>query len=289
MTIPSLTLPSLTDIDRIINAALAEDIGQGDITSNATLPRGAQCHFAIRAREACIVSGIEIAARLLMRTTPGESAPQIKINVTDGTHAQAGTTLLEGAGLASLIFRLERVALNLMQHMSGIATLTGRYVEAIAGTDVILLDTRKTTPGLRVLDKYAVRCGGAQNQRMRLDDAVLIKDNHIAVCGGVIKAIEKARAYVPASIRIEVECDTLDQVDEAVRAGADIIMLDNMDIPTMREAVKRVAGKVPLEASGNVTLERIRLIAETGVQYISVGRITHSAPSVDIGLDVIMN
>jgi nicotinate-nucleotide pyrophosphorylase (carboxylating) len=178
----------------------------------------------------------------------------------------------------------ERSALNTLQHLSGIATLTRRYVDAIAGTGAILLDTRKTLPGLRALDKYAARMGGAQNHRMRLDDGMLIKDNHVAVCGGVALAVRSAKA-AGTGLQVQVEVDRLDQIDEALQAGADRLLLDNMDLPMLRQAVAQIAGRIPLEASGGVNLETIRGIAETGVDYISVGRITQSAPAVDFGLD----
>jgi len=187
-------------------------------------------------------------------------------------------------GNARAMLTAERSALNTLQHLSGIATLTRRYVDAIAGTGAILLDTRKTTPGLRVLEKYAVRMGGGQNHRMRLDDGVLIKDNHVAVCGGVAEAVRRAKAANTA-LRVQVEVDRIDQIEPALDAGADRLLLDNMPPPVLREAVALVAGRVPLEASGGVRLDTIRAIADTGVDYISLGRITQSAPAVDIGMD----
>jgi nicotinate-nucleotide pyrophosphorylase (carboxylating) len=187
-------------------------------------------------------------------------------------------------GNARAMLTAERSALNTLQHISGIATLTRRYVDAIAGTGAILIDTRKTLPGLRLLEKYAVRMGGAQNHRMRLDDGVLIKDNHVAVCGGVAEAVRRAEA-ANTGLQVQVEVDRIDQIEPALAAGADRLLLDNMPPPALREAVELVAGRVPLEASGGVTLESIRTIAETGVDFISVGRITQSAQAVDIGLD----
>jgi nicotinate-nucleotide pyrophosphorylase (carboxylating) len=189
------------------------------------------------------------------------------------------------SGRAREILTAERTALNLLQHMSGIATLTAQYVDKITGTNCQLLDTRKTTPGLRMLEKHAVVSGGGRNHRLALDGGVLIKDNHIAVCGNLTAAIKRAKAKVPVLTKIEVECDRLDQVEEALAAGADILMLDNMSPEALRQAVKIVDGKIPLEASGGITLETIREIAETGVDFISVGRITQSAPAADIGLD----
>jgi nicotinate-nucleotide pyrophosphorylase (carboxylating) len=191
-------------------------------------------------------------------------------------------------GNARAMLAAERSALNSLQHLSGIATLTRRYVEAIAGTGATLLDTRKTIPGLRLLDKYAARMGGAENHRMRLDDGVLIKDNHVAVCGGVGEAVRAAKA-AGTSLPVQVEVDSIAQIEPALVAGADRLLLDNMDVATLREAVRLVAGRVPLEASGGVNLDTIRGIAETGVNFISVGRITQSAPAVDIGLDYVLD
>ena len=204
--------------------------------------------------------------------------------VSDGEAAGKGATLMRLAGNARAMLAAERPALNTLQHLSGIATLTRQYVDAIAGTGAILLDTRKTIPGLRVLDKYAARMGGAHNHRMRLDDGVLIKDNHVAVCGDVTEAVRRAKA-ANTGLQVQVEVDRIDQIEPALAAGADRLLLDNMDPAQLREAVALVAGRVPLEASGGVTLETIRGIAETGVDFISVGRITQSAPAVDIGLD----
>jgi nicotinate-nucleotide pyrophosphorylase (carboxylating) len=201
----------------------------------------------------------------------------------DGDHLAAGANLARLGGPALALLTAERTAINMLQHLSGIATLTAKYADAIAGTGTILLDTRKTTPGLRSLQKYATRMGGATNHRMRLDDGVLIKDNHIAVAGGVAEAVARARAKGLSGI--EVECDTLEQVAEALDAGADSILLDNMEPAKLAEAVTMVGGRVPTEASGNVKLETIRAIAETGVTYASAGRITYAAPAVDIGLD----
>jgi nicotinate-nucleotide pyrophosphorylase (carboxylating) len=212
--------------------------------------------------------------------------PEVKIELLakDGHRVEHGTTLLRLAGNARAMLAAERPALNTLQHLSGIATLTRRYVDAIAGTGTVLLDTRKTVPGLRDLEKYAARMGGAQNHRMRLDDGVLIKDNHVAVCGGVAEAVRRAKA-ASTGLQVQVEVDRLDQIESALAAGADRLLLDNMDPAMLREAVRLVGGRVPLEASGGVTLDTIRFLAETGVDYISVGRITQSAPAVDIGLD----
>jgi nicotinate-nucleotide pyrophosphorylase (carboxylating) len=270
------------DIDDFVTRVLAEDLGDvGDVTSNATIAPDAQFRAVINCREAIVVAGLEIAAAFF-RTLDDDV--RIEPLVNDGRQAAAGTELMRLEGNARAMLAAERSALNTLQHLSGIATLTRRYVEAIAGTGAILLDTRKTLPGLRVLDKYAARMGGAQNHRMRLDDGILIKDNHVAVCGAVAQAVRSAKA-ANAGLPVQVEVDRIDQIEPALAAGAERLLLDNMTRATLREAVGLVAGRVPLEASGGVNLDTIRGIAETGVDYISVGRITQSAPAVDIGLD----
>ena len=209
---------------------------------------------------------------------------QVEKLAGDGERVATGTVLARMEGNARAMLTAERSALNTLQHLSGVATLTRRYVDAIAGTGAILIDTRKTIPGLRVLEKYAVRMGGAQNHRMRLDDGVLIKDNHVAVCGGVREAVRRAKA-ANTGLQVQVEVDRIDQIEPALSAGADRLLLDNMPPAVLREAIAIVAGRVPLEASGGVRLDTIRAIAETGVNYISLGRITQSAPAVDIGMD----
>jgi nicotinate-nucleotide pyrophosphorylase (carboxylating) len=234
----------------------------------------------MRSREAIVVAGLPIAEAFFRSLDPDIEIERL---AGEGAVAGQGDVLLRLSGLARPMLTAERSALNSVQHLSGIATLTRRYVEAIAGTGAILLDTRKTIPGLRVLEKYATRMGGAHNHRMRLDDAAMIKDNHVAVAGGVGEAVRRARE---AGIeRIIVEVDRLDQIEPAIAAGATHLLLDNMGDAALREAVALVAGRVPTEASGGVTLETIRAIAETGVTYVSVGKITQSAPAVDIGLD----
>ena len=253
------------EIQDIIIRALHEDIGRGDVTVTATIPPEARGSFKFVAREKMIVCGAKIAEQVFAQLSPDIS---FHARVKEGEMVQPGTG--------------ERVALNLWQRMCGIATLTHEYVQAVKGTKAIIRDTRKTMPGLRVLDKYAVLMGGGQNHRMRLDDAVLIKDNHIAACGSVTAAIQKARGQ---NLPVTVECDTLAQVEEALRAGVDSILLDNMSPDLLRQAVALVKGKVKLEASGGVTLSNISAIAETGVDYIAIGALTHSARSVDIGLD----
>jgi nicotinate-nucleotide pyrophosphorylase (carboxylating) len=270
------------DLEEFVSRVLAEDLGTGgDVTSNATIAADARLSASINCREAIIVAGIEIAAAFFRALDP-----EVRIDplVSDGEPALAGAVLMRLKGNARAMLAVERSALNTLQHLSGIATLTRRYVDAIAGTGAKLLDTRKTVPGLRALDKYAARMGGAENHRMRLDDGILIKDNHVAVCGGVASAVRAAKA-AGTGLDVQVEVDRLDQIGPALDAGADRLLLDNMDPDALREAVSLVAGRVPLEASGGVSLDTIRAIAETGVDFISFGRITQSAPAVDIGLD----
>jgi nicotinate-nucleotide pyrophosphorylase (carboxylating) len=265
---------------------LAEDLGRGgDVTSAATIDSDARFTAEINARQEMVVAGLEIAAGFFRRLDVNVRIEQL---ANDGDKVAAGATLMRLDGNARAMLAAERSALNTLQHLSGIATLTRRYVDAIAGTGAILLDTRKTIPGLRVLEKYAARMGGAENHRMRLDDGVLIKDNHVAVCGGVAEAVRRAKA-ANTGFQVQVEIDRIDQIEAALAAGADRLLLDNMPPPLLREAVALVAGRAPLEASGGVTLETIRAIAEAGVDYISVGRMTQSAPAADIGLDYGLN
>jgi nicotinate-nucleotide pyrophosphorylase (carboxylating) len=261
---------------------LAEDLGEdGDITSRATIAEDSRFTAQLVAREPMVIAGLGVA-QAFFRALDGKVEPEAQSS--DGSTVEAGAVILRLSGNARAMLAAERSALNTLQHLSGIATLTSRYVDAIAGTGAILLDTRKTLPGLRVLEKYAARMGGAENHRLRLDDGVLIKDNHVAVAGGVGQAVTAAKKAA-TGMQVQVEVDRLDQVGQAIAAGADRLLLDNMDVPTLRRAVELVGGRVPLEASGGVTLETIRAIAETGVNYISVGRITQSAPAVDIGMD----
>lgn len=272
-------------VDDLIDRALAEDIGFCDLTSELVIPAGARAELALNAREEVVVAGIEVAARVFRRREPECS---IELRVADGERVRAGSAMGRVQGSARGLLAVERTALNFLQHLSGIATLTAQYAARIAGTRAVLIDTRKTIPGLRALEKHAARMGGARNHRLRLDDGVLIKDNHISVCGSIAEAVKRARSGVPVLTRIEVECDTLEQVREALAAGADMILLDNMSPDEMRKAVALSGGRVPLEASGGVRLDTIRAIAETGVDFISVGRITQSAPAVDIGLDAVI-
>jgi nicotinate-nucleotide pyrophosphorylase (carboxylating) len=276
-----LELPHF-DVSEFVRRVLAEDMGSGgDVTSAATIAADARFTAEMNCREPITVAGLDIAIacfRALDRDV------RVRKAVGDGDSVAAGTVLMRLEGHARAMLAAERSALNLLQHLSGIATLTRRYADAIEGTGAVLLDTRKTIPGLRLLGKYAARMGGAQNHRMRLDDGVLIKDNHVAVCGSVEAAVAAARA---ANIGLPIQCevDRIAQIEPAIAAGADRLLLDNMKPDMLREAVELVAGRVPLEASGGVNLDTIRAIAETGVDFISVGRLTQSAPAVDIGLD----
>jgi nicotinate-nucleotide pyrophosphorylase (carboxylating) len=269
------------DLDAFVAATLAEDLGEaGDITSDAVIPADARFTGVMDSREAIVVAGLPVAEAFFRAL---DSEVEIERLAEEGEQVDAGADLLRLRGKARALLTAERSALNLVQHLSGIATLTRRYVEAIAGTGAILLDTRKTLPGLRLLEKYATRLGGARNHRMGLWDAAMIKDNHVAVAGGVADAVRRARNAGIA--RIIVEVDRLDQIEPAIGAGATHLLLDNMDAAALREAVARVAGRVPTEASGGITLDTVRAKAQTGVTYVSAGRITQSAPAADIGLD----
>ncbi|ONF97442.1 carboxylating nicotinate-nucleotide diphosphorylase [Sphingomonas jeddahensis] len=269
------------DIGAFVSATLAEDLGPGrDVTSEAVIPANARFDAVMDTRDAITVAGLEIAAAFFRRLDPNAAVVRL---VADGERVPAGTEIMRVAGGARALLTAERSALNTVQHLSGIATLTARYVDQIAGTGAVLLDTRKTIPGLRLLEKYATRMGGAQNHRMGLWDAAMIKDNHVAVAGDVGEAVRRARAAGVAEIIVEV--DRVEQIEPALAAGATRLLLDNMPPAVLRGAVTLVGGRVKTEASGGVTLETIRAIAETGVDYISVGRLTQSAPAADIGLD----
>ncbi|WP_414899625.1 carboxylating nicotinate-nucleotide diphosphorylase [Sphingomonas flavalba] len=271
------------DLDAFVAQTLAEDLGEGgDITSAAVIPADARFDGVMDCREAVTVAGLPIAEAFFRALDPDVGIERL---VEDGASVAAGTDVMRLNGLARGLLTAERSALNTVQHLTGIATLTRQYVDAIAGTGAILLDTRKTIPGLRRLEKYATRMGGATNHRMGLWDAAMIKDNHVAVAGGVGEAVRRAKAAGIA--RIIVEVDRVDQIEPALAAGATHLLLDNMDPPTLRGAVTLVGGRVPTEASGGVRLDTIRAIAESGVTYISVGRLTQSAPAADIGLDFI--
>jgi nicotinate-nucleotide pyrophosphorylase (carboxylating) len=270
------------DCAGFVRATLAEDLGEaGDITSAAVIPAEARFNGVMASRDAIAVAGLPIAAAFFRALDPDVAIEQC---VEDGARVPAGTVLMRLTGKARALLTAERSALNTVQHLSGIATLTATYADAIAGTGATLLDTRKTIPGLRLLEKYAVRMGGGSNHRMGLWDAAMIKDNHVAVAGGVGPAVARAvKAGIP---RIIVEVDRIDQIAPALEAGATWLLLDNMPPAMLREAVALVAGRVPTEASGGVRLETIRAIAEGGVTYVSVGRLTQSAPAADIGLDL---
>ena len=270
------------EIQQFIDRALSEDVGRGDLTSYVTIPKGTQFKAAMVARQDLVVCGIGIAMAVFKRVM---SQLEFKSLVKDGDKIGPTTVMAEIEGEARAILTAERTALNIVQHLSGISTLTRRYAELVHGTGATLIDTRKTVPTLRNLAKYASYVGGARNHRIRLDDGVLIKDNHIAVCGSLTAAVQRAKRQTPALTVVEVECDTLDQVREAVAAGAGMILLDNMDVPELKEAVKIAQGRAVLEASGGITLETIRDKASSGVDFVSVGRMTQSAPAVDIGLD----
>ena len=274
--------PSQFDLQEFVRRVLAEDMGSGgDVTSDATIDADARFTAEMNCREPITVAGLDIAIAFFRAL---DREVRIKKEVNDGDSVAAGTILMRLEGHARAMLSAERSALNTLQHLSGIATLTRRYADAIEGTGAILLDTRKTVPGMRLLGKYAARMGGAQNHRMRLDDGILIKDNHVAVCGSVEAAVKKAVA-ANKGLQIQVEVDRLEQIEPALAAGADRLLLDNMKPDVLRQAVEIVGGRVPMEASGGVNLDTIRGIAETGVDFISVGRITQSAPAVDIGLD----
>ncbi|WP_242095541.1 carboxylating nicotinate-nucleotide diphosphorylase [Sphingomonas sp. CROZ-RG-20F-R02-07] len=269
------------DVAAFVAATLAEDLGDaGDITSATVIPADARFVGVMASRDAIAVAGLAIAEAFFRALDP---RVRIERLVEDGAQVPAGTALLRMEGAARAMLTAERSALNTVQHLSGIATLTRSYVDRIMGTGATLLDTRKTIPGLRLLEKYATRMGGAQNHRMGLWDAAMIKDNHVAVAGDIATAVRRARDGGIA--RIIVEVDRVDQIEPALAAGATHLLLDNMTPPVLRGAVTLVGGRVPTEASGGVTLDTIRAIAETGVTYVSVGRLTQSAPAADIGLD----
>ena len=269
------------DIDAFVAATLTEDLGEGgDITSAAVIPEDATFTGVMDSRDAIVVAGLPIAEAFFRALDPQVAIERL---VEDGERVEAGTDLMRLRGKARALLTAERSALNTVQHLSGIATMTRAYVDRIAGTGATLLDTRKTIPGLRLLEKYATRMGGAENHRMGLWDAAMIKDNHIAVAGSVGAAVRRA---VAAGIeRIIVEVDRIDQIEAALAAGATHLLLDNMAPDTLREAVALIGGRVPTEATGGVRLDTIRAIAESGVTYVSVGRLTQSAPAADIGLD----
>lgn len=270
-------------LDDILKRFLLEDLGYGDITTEAIFAADHYFEAALVSRQTMVVAGMEqVAARVFTLLDPEVRTENA---VADGSRVEEGAHLLWVYGRTRSLLRAERVALNLAQRLCGIATLTAAFVEQTQGYTVRIVDTRKTTPGLRLLEKYAVRVGGGHNHRFGLSDGVLIKDNHIAACGSIAAAVEKTRSYVPHTIKIEVETDTLEQVEECLACGVDIILLDNMDTATLRRAVQLIDGRALTEASGGVRLDTVRAIAETGVDIISAGALTHSVPACDIGMD----
>ena len=274
-------------VEDAVRAALLEDLGRaGDITTNATIPAMKQARAVIAARQPGIVAGLDLAKAAFRLLDPALS---FETRIADGAAVTPGAILATIEGPARALLSAERVALNFLGRLSGVATLTSRYVAAVAHTKVRIVCTRKTTPGLRTFEKYAVLCGGGFNHRFGLDDAILIKDNHIAVAGGIIPALRAVKAAIGHLVKIEIEVDTLDQLDEVLTEGADVVLLDNMTPARLREAVARVKGRLLTEASGGVTLETVAAIAESGVDMISVGALTHSAQVLDVGLDIQIN
>jgi nicotinate-nucleotide pyrophosphorylase (carboxylating) len=272
-------------IDEAVQRALNEDLGRaGDITSIATIPEATQAHAVMVARQSGVIAGLPLAVAVFQKLSPDIN---IQAHFRDGGTVASGLHVLTISGPARAVLAGERTALNFVGRLSGVATLTSDYVRHTAGTKLRICCTRKTTPGLRALEKYAVRCGGGFNHRFGLDDAILIKDNHVAVAGGVRPVLQRARAHVGHLVKIEIEVDTLAQLREVLDTGlADVVLLDNMDIAALTEAVKLASGRVVLEASGGVTLQSIAEIARAGVDYVSAGALTHSAPNFDVALDI---
>ncbi|PYE88469.1 carboxylating nicotinate-nucleotide diphosphorylase [Phyllobacterium leguminum] len=276
-------LPRLM-VEEAVRAALLEDLGRaGDITTYATIPESAEAKAVLNSREAGVIAGLALAEAAFTLIDP---AVKFESLVRDGERVTSGQPIARISGSARAILSAERVALNFLMVLSGIATYTAKFADLIADTNAKVCDTRKTVPGMRALAKYAVRCGGGTNHRFGLDDAILIKDNHIAVAGGVAKAIQTARAYAGHLVKIEVEVDTIAQLEEALSVCADVILLDNMPVPVLEKAVKIGRGRATLEASGNISFETIRAVAETGVDYISTSKITMAARTLDVGLDI---
>lgn len=272
-------------IERIVRMALEEDLGHGhDITSETLIPVSEQATATLRARQSGVLAGIMLALSAFSLT---DIDFDMTVHKQDGEWLEEGDVIAEITGPARALLTAERVALNFLTHLSGIATLTHQYVEEIKGTGAEICDTRKTIPGIRMFQKYAVSIGGGSNHRFGLDDAILIKDNHIAIAGGIDQALNQAKMLAGHMVKIEIEVDTLDQLQDVIDNGnADVVMLDNMDAPTITKAVEMASGRIAIEASGGITLESVRSIAECGVHYISVGALTHSAPALDIALDI---
>jgi len=274
-------------LERIVDNALAEDLSWGDITTDALIPSGLEDKAIILARANGVLAGVEVAALVFSRVDPGL---KVQLVLEDGARLKPGDVIAVVTGSVASILKAERTALNFLQRLSGIATETARYVEAVKGCKTVICDTRKTTPGLRLLEKYAVRVGGGKNHRHHLGDGVLLKDNHLAVLSKrgipLAQAVRQAREHAPHALKVEVEVTTPQQAREAAAAGADIVMLDNMSIEEMRQVARELGGKVLLEASGGVTLQTVRSVAETEVDVISVGALTHSARALDISLEL---
>ena len=282
MIVPS-PLPTSAFIP-LIEQALAEDIGQGDRTTGALFPEPVQAQARIITHEDIVVVGLFLIAEIFQRLDP---KIQVDSLVSEGQSVRAGTILTKLMGDGRSLLTGERVALNFLQHLSGIATFTAQFVEAVKGTKAMILDTRKTTPGLRVLEKYAVRTGGGQNHRMNLSDGILIKDNHIALMGSLKEAVQRVKKKSPSGFKVEVEAATLKEVEEALSAEADIILLDNMTVSQIKDAIMLIKGRALIEVSGGVHLNNVREIASTGVDFISIGALTHSARAVDISMDIV--
>ena len=266
----------------LVCRALAEDVGAGDITTAVTIDRKWSARGAIQSKEECVICGLDLATEAFRQLDPGV---QVTAHKRDGAWCVRGDTVAEVRGNAGALLTAERTALNFLQRLSGIATITRRFVDATGGR-ITVLDTRKTTPMLRAVEKYAVRVGGGTNHRFGLEDGILIKDNHIRIAGGVGEALARAKSHAGDLLPVEIEAQSLDQVDEALGAGAGIILLDNLPLEDVREAVRRVAGRARLEISGGVTLDRVAALADTGADYVSVGALTHSAPSVDLSFEI---
>ena len=272
----------LAEVEHLVDLAIAEDIGKGDITTNLSFPHDTFCTATIRTREQGVISGTSVAESVFLKLPGNVSVQQL---IADGSIVEANAKVLSITGSAATVLSGERTALNFLSHLSGIATLTRKYVNAVGETSTTILDTRKTTPGMRHLEKYAVRCGGGTNHRNGLYDAILIKDNHIYLSQELPELI--ARIRTESSREITVEIESLDQIPQVLDAGVDRILLDNMEIPILREAVQQISGRALTEASGGVNIETVKAIAETGVDFISVGSLTHSAPALDISLDIL--
>jgi nicotinate-nucleotide pyrophosphorylase (carboxylating) len=276
-----MNVVDLPEVDDLIRTALAEDLGAGDLTSRLTVPSDTPAQATIVAKEEAVVAGTGLIARVAARLGGGA---EVTDHASDGTLTAAGDVIASIAGSAQTLLAMERVTLNLLQHLSGVATLTADFVAAVKGCGCRIVDTRKTTPGLRALEKYAVRVGGGFNHRMRLDDGILIKENHITAAGGLAAAVSAAQTGAPHGIKVEVECRTLSEVREALATRAEIILLDNMTVAELGEAVRVIGGRAVVEASGGVSLDNVRVIAETGVDIISVGALTHSVPAIDMSM-----